>query len=217
MIFLFYDGPEPPPGTFDNFTNIGPILNTGTIQNYSSFVSQEDSVVFMGDVYIIAEESTPLPTATVGLEVLQSYHDYFVGIAMANALVPGLTATMTFQPVPKTLARHAKANGGDLLDLDDSVDRIFLEFDYSFSTTLLDAQMTTVLNTLFSGIRERVLAFIADGTLPEAYLPLFMNDANYQQNYWGRLRPETLNYAWGVSKAYDPTGFFQDRTGGFKL
>jgi len=217
VIFLFYDGPEPPVGTFDNITNIGPLVNTCTTTTYYDFVSQEDSIVFMGDVYMIATESTSLPSASVGLEVLSSYHNYFVDVAMANALVPGLTATMTFQPVPKRLAQKAKANGGDLIDLDDSVDRIFFEFDYSFTSTLSDAQMTTVIKTLFSGIRERVQDFISNGTLADAYLPLFMNDANFQEDYWSRLRPETLNYAQGVREDYDPNGLFKDRTGGFKL
>lgn len=173
--------------------------------------------MFMGDVYMIATESTTLPSAEVGLEVLSSYHNYFVDVAMANSLVPGLTATMTFQPIPRRLARKSKANGGDLIDLDDSVDRIFFEFDYSFTSTLSDAQMTTVIETLYSGIRERALAFIANDTIPDGYLPLFMNDANYQEDYWGRLRPETLSYAKGVRQEYDPNGFFENRTGGFKL
>ena len=217
VIFLFYDGPEPPAGTFDNITNIGPVLNTCTTTTYLDFVTQEDSLVFMGDVYIIATESTTLPNAEVGLEVMSSYHNYFVDVAMANALVPGLTATMTFQPIPKRLAQKSKANGGDLIDLDDSVDRIFFEFDYSFTSTLSDAQMTVALETLYTGIRERALAFIANGTIPDGYLPLFMNDANYQENYWGRLRPETLSYAEGVRQKYDPNAFFKERTGGFKL
>jgi hypothetical protein len=166
---------------------------------------------------MIATESSPLPNSTFGPEVMKSYHDYFVDVAMANALVPGLTATMTFQPIPKRLAEKSKGNGGDLIDLDNSVDRIFFEFDYSFTSTLSDAQMNTVIKTLFSGIRERVRAFIANGTLQNAYLPLFMNDANFQEDYWGRLRPETLSYAKEVKEEYDPHGFFADRTGGFKL
>ena len=173
--------------------------------------------MFMGDIYMIATESTPLPDATVVLEVLKSYHDYFVEAAMVNALVPGLTATMTFQPIPKILVQKAKANGADLIDLDNSVDRVFFEFDYFFSSTLSDTQMSSVLKTLFSGIRKRTLAFIANGTFPEAYLPLFMNDANFQHDYWGRLRPETSSYAQGVREAYDPSDFFKGRTGGFKL
>jgi hypothetical protein len=64
--------------------------------------------------------------------------------------------------------------------------------------------MSSDLKILFSGVQEMALAFIANGTLPGAYLPLFMNDANFQQDYWGRLQPETLSYAQGVREAYDP-------------
>lgn len=164
-------------------TNVGPILNTCTTSTYYDFVSSEDSVVFLGDVYMIGTETTPLPDTSVGLEVLSSYHNYFVDIAMANELVPGLTATMAWQPLPNRLAQKAKANGGDLIDLDDSVDRLLFEFDYSFTSTLSDTQMTKVMETLFSGIRKRVQGFIANRTLPDACLPLFMNDANFQEDY----------------------------------
>ncbi|KAG5292059.1 FAD binding domain-containing protein [Histoplasma ohiense] len=37
LIFLFYDGETAPAGTFDNFTNIGPILNTAKTQSYFGF------------------------------------------------------------------------------------------------------------------------------------------------------------------------------------
>jgi len=217
LLFLFYDGPIPPPGTFDNITDIGPIVNTATTTTYYDFVSQEDAEVFMGDVYMIATESTSLPAADVGLEVLSSYRDHFVDVATANAQVPGLVATMAYQPIPKGLAVKALENGGDLIALDNFVDRIFFEFDYSFTSTASVPQMNGVIETLFSGIQERVSAFTANGTLPEAYLPLFANDANFQEDYWGRLRPETLAYAEIVRDEYDPFGFFKDRTGGFKL
>ncbi|KAN0102884.1 FAD dependent oxidoreductase [Hyaloscypha variabilis] len=217
LLFLFYDGPVPPPGTFDNITDIGPIVNTATTTTYYDFVSQEDAEVFMGGVYMIATESTSLPAADVGLEVLSSYRDHFVDVAMANAQVPGLVATMAYQPIPKGLAVKALENGGDLIALDNFVDRIFFEFDYSFISTASVPQMNGVIETLFSGIQERVSAFTANGTLPEAYLPLFANDANFQEDYWGRLRPETLAYAEIVRDEYDPFGFFKDRTGGFKL
>ncbi|RDW57061.1 hypothetical protein BP6252_13876 [Coleophoma cylindrospora] len=217
LIFFFYDGPTPPAGTFDNFTNIGPLVNTCKTTTYYDFVSADDALVITGEVYMITTEATTLPNATVGLEVMRSYHDYYVDMAKNNSLVAGLTATMALQPIPKILAQKSKGNGGDLLDLDDAVDRIFFEFDYSFTSILSDTRMDATVKTLFTGIRERVQAFIANGTIPDAYLPLFMNDANYQQDYWGRLRPEKLTYAQEVRDKYDPEGFFRDRTGGFKL
>jgi hypothetical protein len=70
---------------------------------------------------------------------------------------------------------------------------------------------------LFSGIRDREQGFIKTGKLQDAYVPLFMNDANYQQDYWSRLRPEILTYAKSVKDKVDPGGFFSTRTGGFKM
>jgi hypothetical protein len=63
----------------------------------------------MEDAYMIAIKSTPLPNADVGLEVLSSYHDYFVDVTINNAFVL-LTATMNFQPIPKRLSQKVKAN-----------------------------------------------------------------------------------------------------------
>jgi hypothetical protein len=102
------------------------------------------------------------------------------------------------------------------LDLD-PIDRILLEFDFSYDFPASTATIDPAVKALFSGIRERVLAFMANGTIPDIYVPLFMNDANYQQDYFGRLRPATLQYAKEVRDNYDQRGIFKERTGGFKL
>ncbi|PVH71557.1 FAD dependent oxidoreductase [Cadophora sp. DSE1049] len=217
LIFVFWYGPEPPPGTFSAFTNIGPLIDTSGSNSYYSLLSSFDSLVIMGTVYSIATETSPLPNSEVGHTVLKSYYDHFLSVTMANKHVPGLSATMAFQPLPKRLAQKSKANGGDLLDLDDSVDRMLMEFNYSYTFPASDSVMNDAVATLLAGIRSRVEAFVANGTIPDAYLPLFMNDANFQQDYFARLRPETLSYARGVRDKIDPSGFFRDRTGGFKL
>jgi hypothetical protein len=94
ILFLFYDGEQPPPGTFDIFTDIGPLLNTAGPTEYSTFISAEDDVVITGQVYQITTETSPLPNATVGIEVLRSYYDHFLSIVDENKLVPGLVATV---------------------------------------------------------------------------------------------------------------------------
>jgi hypothetical protein len=217
ILFFFWDGNEPSPGTFDGFTKIGPDINTCGPTTYYNYLTESNAAVLTGQVYAITTETTPLPNKTVGHEVFRSYYDHFNDVAMAHKDVPGLIATIAFQPLPKRLVQKSQANGGDLLDLDDSIDRIVFEFDYSYSFPAADLLMDEAIVTLYSGLRDRVKAFIADGTLPNAYLPLFMNDANYQQDFFGRLRPETLEYARDMRDAYDPKGFFRDRTGGFKL
>lgn len=59
---------------------------------------------------------------------------------------------------------------------------------------------------------------IDEGRLPDVYRPLFMNDAYYRQDYWGRIKPESKQYALDARLRYDPDGFFQKRTsGGWRL
>ncbi|KAH7413376.1 FAD binding domain-containing protein [Cadophora sp. MPI-SDFR-AT-0126] len=217
IIFVFWYGPEPPAGTFSAFTNIGPLLDTSGPNSYYKLLSSFDALVIMGTVYSIATEMSTLPSSEVGHTVMKSYYDHFLNVTMAHKDVPGLSATMALQPLPKRLAQKSKENGGDLLDLDDSVDRILMEFNYSYTFPASDSVMDEAVAALVAGMRSRVKAFIANGTIPDAYLPLFMNDANYQQDYFGRLRPATLSYARGVRDEYDASGFFRDRTGGFKL
>jgi len=119
--------------------------------------------------------------------------------------------------MPKVLTQRAKAFGGNLLDLDDSLDRIIMEFDMSNIRPSHAFKVDEALLQICTGIRERVQGFIDEGKLPDAYLPLFMNDANHQQDYFGRLRPETHAFAKAVRAEVDPECFFRDRTGGFKL
>jgi len=103
-----------------------------------------------------------------------------------------------------------------LIDADDSVDRIILEINYSFVPQTDYEKMADIHEATYGGIRQKVLAWQADGTLPEAYLPLFMNYGFYREDYWARLRPESRALAHSVSLDVDPSGFFRTRTGGWK-
>lgn len=45
-----------------------------------------------------------------------------------------------------------------------------------------------------------------------------MNGAYFLQDYWGRIKPESRQYALAMRLRYDPDGFFQKRTsGGWRL
>ncbi|PGH01861.1 hypothetical protein AJ79_07798 [Helicocarpus griseus UAMH5409] len=216
LLFLFYDGETPPPGTFDNFTNIGPILNTAKTQSYSDFVSAQDGLVITGQIYDMATELSTLPSAN-NAEVMQAINGHFETVSMENKFVSGLVATMALQPIPKRLARHAKENGGDLMDLDDSVDRLLIELNYSYNFPSDVPTVEGALKKMTNGMRKDILDLIANGTLADAHLPLFMNDAHHSQDYFGRLRPEKLEYVKKIREVYDPENFFRDRTGGFKM
>jgi hypothetical protein len=68
---------------------------------------------------------------------------------------------------------------------------------------------------LFKGFGRLIKEYIANGTLPDVYRPLYMNDIDAGQEYWSRLR--TRDWALQTRLKYDPAGFFQTRTSGFRL
>jgi hypothetical protein len=171
--------------------------------------------VLKGSIYAITTETLPLPDATVGEEVMGAIYDHWRNTTESVIAVPGVIGSIAFQPIPKMLARKALERGGDLIDLDDDVDRIILEFNYSYTFATDDKKMDAATQELYKGTQALVSQFQADGKLPEAYLPLFANDGYYRQDYFGRLR--TADFARSVRDAYDPKGFFAKRTGGFKM
>lgn len=216
VLFLFYDGPEPPAGVFDEFLNLNASINSCKTRTYADFLSANNWAVLHGSVYTIATETTPLPPA--GREdMMRTYYDHWYNTSAAASSVTGLIASIAFQPMPKSLTSIAKNKGGDLMALDDAADRIIFEFDYSYWLPLDNAKVDQTMVSLYSGMKVIVDGFVADGSLPDVYRPLFMNDAYFRQDYWGRLNPSTKEFAERIRSSVDPNGLFQTRTGGFKM
>lgn len=202
---------------FEGFLKAKPTINNCKTRSYADFLKANDFFVLKGSVYTIATETTPLPPAAAGPKVMRSYYDHWYNTSAASSGVVGMIASMAFQPIPKSLARISREKGGDMLDLDDSADRIMFEFDYSYLSQLDDAAIDKTMIGLYTGMKSRVDGFVKDGTLPDVYRPLFMNDGYFRQDYWGRLRPEKKQFAESFRASVDPEGMFQKRTGGFGL
>jgi len=117
--------------------------------------------------------------------------------------------------MPKRITQISKASGGVVFDQDDSVDRIIFELDYSYWYSKDDAQIDQVMQKTYTGLGDTVKRFQKEGKLPEAHLPLFMNDLYFKQDYWGRLKDASKWKA--IAKKYDANGFFtnQKRVQGF--
>ncbi|KAI1778637.1 FAD binding domain-containing protein [Hypoxylon cercidicola] len=218
VIFLYYNGPEPPQGVFDSFLDIGPTINSCKTQRYADLLSGNNWAVLSGSVYTIGTETIPLPSVEDGPEIMQSIYDHWVNVSDTAKFVPGLIASIAFQPMPKKIAQLARSKGGDLLDLDDDIDRIVVELDYSFLFPSDYDRIDQTMRETYGGFGDIVTRYQQSGQLPsDVYLPIFMNDGFYPQDYFGRLRPEKLQLAQRVQAEVDPDGFWKDRTGGFKI
>ncbi|KAI0394628.1 FAD binding domain-containing protein [Xylariaceae sp. FL0594] len=219
VIFLFYNGPTPPPEVFGEFFAVSNFkLNTCKTRSMSDLVSGNNWANLKGSVYTIATETMPMPDEAHGLEVLNAFYDHWVTVSNQVKLVPGLVTSMAFQPAPKRLASIARSKGGDMLDLDPTYDRIVLELDYSYIGNLSSPTVDGVVRETYEGFKTIIEDYQESGVLPQdAFLPLFQNDCFYPQDFFGRLRPEKLALAKSVQNAVDPTRFFHTRTGGFKI
>lgn len=216
VMFAFYDGPSPPDWVFANFTAAGTLTNTCKTQSYASLLSANNVGVVKGSVYSIGTETMPLPSSQNGAEVMGAFHSHWRSVAGSVGLVPGVIANVAYQPFSKRMARVARAKGGDIMDIDDDVDRIIIELNYSYLFKLNRDQMDKAMVETYDGFRKLVQQFQGKGKLPEAYLPLFMNDGYYRQDVFGRLRPAQRSLAQSVAAQVDPQGMWRTRTGGFK-
>lgn len=197
------------------FTDLKPITNTCKSRQYSDLLKTNNFGVIKGSVYTITTETIPLPSAEDAPKILGAIHQNWRNTTKSILTVPGLIGSIAYQPIPKRMARKARELGGDLLDLDDDVDRIILEFNYSYTFGASDEKVDEAIQKLYKGTAAITSKYQGAGQLPDAYLPLFANDGYFRQDYFGRLR--TVDFARGVQERYDPNGFFAERTGGFKM
>lgn len=218
IMFLFYDGPEPPQGVFDRFKALNPTDTTKTWDTYYDLLKHNDFFILKGQRYTIATETTPIPNATVSAEVMQTYYDHWFNITKTVLDVPGVIGSLALQPMPPAITKKAKAMGGDLINFPDDQAYIVIELDFSYSFAASDNKIDAANKNLFNGFNEIISNYVDQGVLPDVYRPLFMNDANYAQDYWARMDPASVQMARAVRQQYDPEMFFQKRTsGGWRL
>ncbi|TPX06688.1 uncharacterized protein E0L32_002184 [Thyridium curvatum] len=219
ILFVYYNGREPPAGVFDKFTAVGPLLSTCKTQSMASLLTANNFANVKGNAFTIGTETIPLPRGDedAGLRLLEEVLDNWQNVTSGVLGVTGLISSIAFQPIPRAMTQIARAKGGDLYDLDDDTDRIVLENNYAYTLPVDRNTIDSAMQRTYQGVRELVERGTQAGILTERYLPLFMNDGYYRQDYFGRLRPEMAQLARRVRDGVDPEGLWKDRTGGFKL
>lgn len=217
ILFVFYDGPAPPAGTFTNFTSIGPLANTARTRTYADLMAFSNWVVLKGFQVMIGTETIPNPSPQNSVEVLETIHAHWRNISASTLLVPGIVASIAYQPFPKRIAAAARARSPDLIDANPDADKLIIELNYAFLSPTDYPVMEQKMRNTYGGIREKTLAWQAEGKLAQGVdLPVFMNYGFYAQDYFGRLKPANRALARRVADEVDPQGLFRGRTGGWK-
>jgi hypothetical protein len=81
IIFLFYDGPTPPVGIFDNFTDVNPLLDTTRTRTYADLMALSNWVIVKASVVDIATETIPIPSSENFSEVMETLHSHWRNIS----------------------------------------------------------------------------------------------------------------------------------------
>ena len=216
-LYTFYGGPEPPADVFDDFVSVGPVADTSATKSYFELMLETRENIINGTVYTMGTETVPLPEAEHASEVLNAIHDSWrkVGDGVLGS-VTGLMTTTAYQPFTKGMAGIARENGGDILDIDDDVDRIIVEHNFNHYLPEEHDPVDQATVDSYEGVKKLVERFQEEGKLPDVYLPLFLNDIYFRQDYFGRMRPERRELAKRVVGEADPDGWWGSRTGGVR-
>ena len=199
IMFLVYDGPDAK-GAFNNFTSIPNLINTLGAKSYNDVVNM------------------PIPFST---ELSEGFNIFRVGVHRLddNSFENALSIfhkwagdnvgkydllSIDFQPIPKSLTDASKAqNGGNAMQMPDGP---WFWLNYLIRTP--EIMIPSIYNATQASYRDMVKSA---GNAPG--LPLFINDANVDQNALTTF--STYPRLKAIKQKYDPTNFFTNYTGGW--
>ncbi|KAJ5809462.1 FAD-binding type 2 [Penicillium pulvis] len=200
LMFLVYDGPNPG-DAFKNFTDIKALIDTTGIKSYNEVVNM------------------PVPMST---EISRGANMFRVGVhrpennSYENALDKWRTwaednkgsyelLSIDFQPIPKSLTDASKAQGGNAMQMPDGP-YFWLNYLITTPSGMTEAKYNAAQASYRDMIKE---------TGNDEGLPLFINDANKDQNPLQTF--STFKKLQAIKKKYDPDNFFADYTGGWSF
>lgn len=132
-------------------------------------------------------------------------------------VVRGVQFSVDFQPLPSVIGKKSESKGGNAMGLTASdPDRIVLIYQGAWNLPSDDEKAFDIARKLTSWLDEVVPQWMDEAGIPkDTYLPLFLNDAMYDQPVLQSYRDYEKFKA--LQKSVDPQGLFSTRGGGFKF
>ncbi|GIZ49729.1 hypothetical protein CKM354_001275600 [Cercospora kikuchii] len=230
IMFMFYDGPTPPPGLFDEFDAIPSLFSETGTKRYAEVAESAGGAAIVGFGNSFRVITYPNLPEDQQVEFFSHYYDATYNKTFIDGLESGLDIQITGfdpQPVSVRIAEASQRQGGNALDLRPEYgDRIWFENNFLWANPLCQDRCPKYSEEL----SESLLAYHKEnyaGIAPTnyqsgdvetiSYNPLFMNDAAPNQDVYSSYGAESLARLQAAKRQYDPSGFFTNRQGGFKL
>jgi FAD/FMN-containing dehydrogenase len=124
--------------------------------------------------------------------------------------------SVDFQPLPSIIGRISETKGGNAMGLSSSdPDRIILIYQGAWNLPTDDELAYGIARQITAWLDKVVPQWMEEaGISSDTYLPMFMNDAMYDQPVFQSYKDYAKFRA--LQRQVDPDGLFSTRAGGFK-
>jgi FAD/FMN-containing dehydrogenase len=124
--------------------------------------------------------------------------------------------SVDFQPLPSLIGKISESKGGNAMGLSSSdPDRIILIYQGAWNLPTDDELAYGIARQITEWLDEVIPRWMAEAGIGDGtYLPMFMNDAMYDQPVTRSYRDYEKFKA--LQKQVDPDGLFSTSAGGFK-
>ncbi|KAI8631509.1 FAD-binding domain-containing protein [Xylariaceae sp. FL1651] len=219
LVYYFYDGPEPPTeGPFADFLRIPALISNVGTQSYSSLLKTNGAPaeLISGRISFRTYTIPFIPSdASIYAEIFNKWRD-ITSTYLDNPLHLTGQCSLDFQPFPSIIGQHSEERGGNAMGLSGSdPHRLLLELQCEWADASDDAELYALSRQMTTWLDAQVPFWLADNDLNVEYLPLFMNDAQADQNVTGSYRD--YGRFKELQLEVDPEGLFRERAGGFKF
>ncbi|KAF4556518.1 FAD-binding domain-containing protein 57 [Elsinoe fawcettii] len=213
---FFYDGDDPAPAAFANFSALTSVLSTTSVRpNFVAYTADTDIETYSSRASRRLFASTAIKVSPETVNILnQTFTDNVSRQLAGLSDKTNSTVTLAIQPITRQWLQAAKDAGGDAIDLDPT--------GGPFITALFTAQWENpsddkLIRKIANGFIDRLDK--AAKTKGLSYPFRYMNDAvRGEQIYQGYGGGKSLPRLKKIQKQYDPKGVL-DRyfNSGFKL
>ncbi|KAF2670504.1 FAD-binding domain-containing protein [Microthyrium microscopicum] len=193
-LFFFHDGPTPAKGAFGKFDDIKPTIDLCQVRTY-------------------LEMSLTLPL--VDTKFFMDIQELWTNVTSEFSAKHGsVTATIAFQPFPRTIGKLSVARGGNAMGLTANDEpRFIIEMAYLWGDKSFDADVLKESKTFADRLLSHANELKKKVPKVEKYTPYFMNDAAEDQDVTSSYR-NAAQFA-KLQQEIDPKGLFR-RTGSFQ-
>ncbi|KAE8379575.1 hypothetical protein BDV26DRAFT_291174 [Aspergillus bertholletiae] len=237
VVFYFYAGPQPPPGTFSPLEDITPLWDNTKTRSYASLLKANDRLGnTRGTRVILRISSVPTLPGEDGRKLLNHHLSTFETFSKNAPSVLGFTMATAFQPVPHSIAEQSLTRGANALDMDpDAGDSIWFVTIFLWSFPSDDATVNNYARQLSETLEASVDTLTAHlpalrqakkpaptffsraaQSVSQRRFPRLMNEATVDQpvvESYGNRSAERLR---AVRDAVDPVGLWAERTSGWR-